>query len=155
MSLYLYDSYDEVPVGVEIIKENDIFFNRYSDLRNEEFILRVLKDIEQCERVSDERAISLRVGEGVPIYLSELSTGGKTAINTYEYPDKCFDLLECGDNATWIILSGIRNGNVVGFVGSVTVDEGLECDVIYHGKQCKTVGELLDWMYEYEKELDG
>lgn len=129
------------------------FFDRYSDLRNEPFVLRVLKEIEQCERLTDDRALSLRVGNGVPIYLSELSTGGKTTINAYEHPDKCIDLLESGDNSTWVLLSGVRDGHVVGYVGSVTVSEDLECDVIYHGKRCTTIKDLLDWMYEYENDV--
>ncbi len=41
-----------------------------------------------------------------------LSTGSKILLNLYRYPELCFNVMECGDNALEL-LAGIKKDNIL------------------------------------------
>ncbi len=41
-----------------------------------------------------------------------LSTGSKILLNIYRYPELCFNVMECGDNALEL-LAGIKKDNIL------------------------------------------
>lgn len=57
---------------------------------------------------------------GYKLYLEHLSTGCKAALCVVNRPDKIIDLVECGNNARDIIISLLREGNILMEDNSVT-----------------------------------
>ena len=49
--------------------------------------------------------------DGMTLNIDRLSTGCKTALNILYYPDKVFDIRECGDNALDVIYA-LPAGNI-------------------------------------------
>lgn len=64
-----------------------------------------------------------------------LSTGCKTLLNAYYYPDICFDMLECGRNVKHL-MHLLKNGNL--FLEDpmlyILSDTNKACDIIYNKK---------------------
>ncbi len=97
------------PKNVELIKINDVFFNKYTsekiDEKAKDIILRIDKSV-----LIDKYTISSRF-DGTKINIDKLSTGCKTTLNILYNPDKVFDISECGENALEEIYS-LSEGNV-------------------------------------------
>lgn len=93
----IYKDKADIPAGVELVGWNDLFFNQNIierlDMRAEE----IIKKIDGAELRGDYRITSGINGELLNI--DKLSTGCKTALNIYYFPEKVFSLKECGDNA--------------------------------------------------------
>lgn len=97
------------PKNVELIKINDVFFNKYTseklDENAKDIILRIDKSV-----LIDKYTIGSRF-DGTKINIDKLSTGCKTTLNILYNPDKVFDISECGENALEEIYS-LSEGNV-------------------------------------------
>lgn len=97
------------PKNVELIKINDVFFNKYTseklDEKAKDIILRIDKSV-----LIDKYTIGSRF-DGTKINIDKLSTGCKTTLNILYNPDKVFDISECGENALEEIYS-LSEGNV-------------------------------------------
>jgi hypothetical protein len=93
----IYKNKADIPKSMELIELNDLFFNQNIierlDMRAED----VIKKIDGATLRTDYRIISGINGELLNI--DKLSTGCKTALNIYYFPEKVFSLKECGDNA--------------------------------------------------------
>lgn len=93
----VYKNKADIPKGMELIEWNDLFFNQNIierlDMRAED----IIRDIDGAVLRSDYRIASGINGELLNI--DKLSTGCKTALNIYYFPEKVFSLKECGDNA--------------------------------------------------------
>ncbi len=91
----------DIPQDKEYIELNDIFFNqntaRKLDERAEAFI----------ERIDDSKLLSkYRIRsrfDDIILNTDQLSTGCKTVLNVFYYPDKVFCLKECGNNALEVL----------------------------------------------------
>lgn len=94
-----------------LIDFNDGWFDIYADSVNfnDRIVQKVMKDIDNVEYAGDLMFFS-KFKKGLAVSVSELSTGCKTAINVYSFPDKIFNLAECGNNALETIFN-LRRGN--------------------------------------------
>ncbi len=96
MSLNVYLYREDIPVGMRVVRMNDAFFQKVK-LVNDETTRKLLKSIDQAEYGNETMFISRNKKMGL-INKDYLSTGCKTLLNAYYYPDICFDMLECGRN---------------------------------------------------------
>ena len=87
----------------KIVTMNDAWFNlKYRNIKVDDTIRNLIESIDECKYVGNfsiEGKFS-----GTNIDMMYLSTGCKTAINCYCWPDRIFDLSECGENAIEEIL---------------------------------------------------
>lgn len=149
MSLFVYDEDDVLNnnVPVEIIRENDFYFGGNSIIPDCPEAKEVLSYIENAERVSDTTFISNVNRDWGAVFSDYLSTGCKTALNVIQHPDKCFDLLECGANALWKILT-LRNGSVIYYPRQIPIDIADECDIVFKGHNFKSFRDFVGWRHE-------
>ncbi len=93
----IYKNKAYIPKDVELVEWNDLFFNQNIierlDMRAED----IIRKIDGAVLREDYKIISGINGELLNI--DKLSTGCKTALNIYYFPEKVFSLKECGDNA--------------------------------------------------------
>ena len=91
---------------------NDAFFNLYaSKIDFNKSIIFIIKQIDGVEYAGNNRVFS-KFQSGTQIRVEELSTGCKTAINTYSFPGKIFYAGECGENALQVICN-FNKGNIL------------------------------------------
>lgn len=143
MSLNIYTNELEVPTGMEVVKNNDVFFNSNTYLNNSDIEKEVLKDIDNVEYVS-ESAFKGKFIKGVAVLKNFLSTGVKTLLNIEKNPDICFDTIECGQNVLYQ-LSRLHSGNaIVKNTLIVYPGDGEPCDIKYKGKLYKDFGVFIE-----------
>jgi hypothetical protein len=113
--------------------------------------VKLLSEIEQATYYNEERFVDRF---GVPVYISELSTGCKAALCVHYMPDKIIDLIECGTNARDAILKYCKNGSVIYYGMDTTVSdygyENIEVDIDLHGRRINRISEFNDYFESYE-----
>lgn len=133
MSLNVYLYREDIPVGMRVVTMNDAFFQKVK-LVNDETTRELLKSIDQAEYGNETMFISRNKKMGL-INKDYLSTGCKTLLNAYYYPDICFDMLECGRNVKHL-MPLLKNGNL--FLKDpmlyILSDTNKACDIIYNKK---------------------
>lgn len=133
MPLHVYLRREDVPVGMNIIEENDAFFDGMTLLQKDAVTESVLRDIDGAEYNSQDTFIGREQWLGA-LNKSYLSTGAKTILNIKEYPERCFSVIECGNNALKE-LSLLHDGHVF-FAGRVCASgKELPCDIEMNGKR--------------------
>lgn len=87
-------------------KFNDAWFDKYTDKIDfeQESVKEIIKSIDHVTYVGNQR-IRSKFEENLAISVRELSTGCKTAINVFSFPDTIFSVAECGDNALQVIFN--------------------------------------------------
>lgn len=105
----IYKNKALIPDSMQIVDMNDVFFNRetpdHMDSRAEAII-------EKIDGAKLQGKYKITSGlNGVTLGIDKLSSGCKTALNILYFPDKVFDLAECGDNVLSVIYS-FEKGNV-------------------------------------------
>ena len=147
MALQVYLSREEIPKGIRVIDYNDVYFNGYTNLGTSEFEEKVLKKIDQAKRTSDMTFLGRteRLGS---LAKNCLSTGSKTLLNIYHYPELCFNVMECGDNALEL-LAGIKKGNILWEHPFVNLSRRVvPCSIECRGKYFSELGAFLHYDWE-------
>lgn len=141
MSLNVYRTITEIPEGVKYIKVNDSFFNGKTVLPDNNFTRLVLREIDKAEYDSS-LTFKGRTADLGALGKQMLSTGSKTALNVSQFPEYCFDLCECGDNAKNIIFK-LEKGSVL--LSNVFLLSGIndDCDVVYRQKSYLHLSDLF------------
>ena len=98
-----------LPEGVEIIRVNDVFFNKYTAVMLDERAKDVIRKIDMGEMLT-KYSFASRF-DGSKLNVDMLSTGCKSALNIMYNPDRIFDVAECGENALEVIYS-FREGKI-------------------------------------------
>ena len=97
----IFKNRKDIPQNKEYIELNDIFFNqntaRKLDERAEQFIERI-----DASKLLSKYRIRSRFDD-IILNTDQLSTGCKTVLNVFYYPDKVFCLKECGNNALEVL----------------------------------------------------
>lgn len=93
----IYKNKADIPKDMELIELNDLFFNQNIIERFDMTAQDIIGKIDGAVLREDYRITSGINGELLNI--DKLSTGCKTALNIYYFPEKVFSLKECGDNA--------------------------------------------------------
>lgn len=104
LKLYL----EELPNDVVLIDDMEYLFSCIS-LFVDDVEKRLVMEIEHGELIDD---VYFKDRFGISLYLSNLSTGCKSALCVYHNKNGVLNLDECGINAQTSILSNIRNGSV-------------------------------------------
>lgn len=97
----IYKNKTDIPKGVELVELNDLFFNQNIIERFDMGAEDIIRKIDGAVLREDYRITSGINGELLNI--DKLSTGCKTALNIYYFPERVFSLKECGNNALDVI----------------------------------------------------
>ena len=77
------------------------------------------------------------------LYRENLSSGCKTALNVIHNTDKCFSTIECGNNASDVILQ-LQEGQVLWVKRSIMLKLDTQIDIVYGNKKCKSIKEFIN-----------
>lgn len=102
MSLRVFLNEKDIDKSLVYIYNNDTFFSAFTGLKDTSLVSDILKTIDEATRVSD-LIFAGRTVEMGNSNKSLLSTGTKTLLNILQHPDKCFSVVECGNNALQFI----------------------------------------------------
>lgn len=143
MALVIYTDKKEVEQSKnDFILLNDLFFDTETNLKDDELTKIILATIDKAKYNSELTFIGRTESLGA-LNKSMLSTGTKTLLNIIAYPDKCFNICECGNNAL-SLLPFITDGCVYWRVPAVAYDGAPECDILYNGKEYKNFYKFLE-----------
>lgn len=149
MSLRIYRSVDEVPEGIRVVMNNNLFFDARTLIRNDALVLDILKSIDKAVYNSELTFIGRTLELGA-LSKSMLSTGTKTLLNIISYPDKCFNVVECGNNALKFIPK-LKQGHILWEMPVVVCRDKPECDIEYRGIHYTDFHEFLSKVEEEER----
>lgn len=93
----------------EYVELNDIFFNQNTAGKLDGKAAKFIEQIDDSKLLSKYKIRSRF--EDITLNTDQLSTGCKTVLNIFYYPDKVFCLKECGNNALEIVY-GFEKGFV-------------------------------------------
>lgn len=141
MGLKIYISVDEVPSGIRVVSNNDLFFNARTLLSDTDLVSDILSVIDKAKYSSD-LTFTGRTKELGALNKSMLSTGTKTLLNIISYPDRCFNVVECGNNALQFIPK-ITEGHILWELPVVVCRNRIECDIDYRGRHYADFHEFL------------
>ena len=145
MSLRIYTNRKEIPKEIDIIDYNDKFFDG-TTLKDDKLSKYIMNKIDKAQYSSEHTFIGRDETLG-KLNKNHLSTGCKTLLNIVGNPDKCFDIVECGQNAL-SLLHLIKNGNVLWrnpilhFVGNA------ECDILIDDKHFTDFRSFLKYIMD-------
>lgn len=142
LTLYLYEK--DIPNNVELCKNNDLFFDGCTLLKDTDLYSNVLMNIDQAVYNTPETFIGRDSSLGA-IYRENLSTGCKTLLNIINNPNICFSLIECGVNAKELALQ-LPHGQALWYVDQLDIDNNASCDVICNGRHFTKIGDLIDYI---------
>lgn len=149
MSLNIYRKREEVPEGMKIVDVNDGFFDADTMLEDTELVREILQRIDKAE-YNTEAVFNSRSDKFKYLNKACLSTGTKTLLNIISHPDRCFNVIECGNNALEI-LPQITEGNILFEYPVVAFSGKGTCDIMYRGKHYVDFYEFLQQVYEEEE----
>ena len=98
-----------LPKNLELVSLNDIFFNKTTVEKLDDWAEEIIRKIDHCGMLSPYKIRSRF--DGSALNIDKLSTGCKTALNVLYNQNKVFDIRECGDNALDVIYA-LPHGNV-------------------------------------------
>lgn len=152
MSLNIYTAKDEIPKDMILIERNDIFFDGFTELKDSELTRVILREVDKAEYATSDTFIG-RSKQFGQIYRQNLSTGAKTLLNIISYPDKCFNVVECGGNALRL-LTLITEGNILWRNIFVPYTGNGSCDMVWNKKKYTDFYALMNaWRYRNESSL--
>lgn len=149
MSLVVYLRKEDIPSNIEYIECNDAFFNLNTMIPDSDLAKDILSAIDKATYYSP-KAFTGRSPDMGNLYREYLSTGTKTLFNILTYPDKCFNIIECGQNAL-DFLQKINNGcvfwNEACWVPEC-IDDSESCDILCDDKHYANVFDFLGYVKE-------
>ena len=147
MSLHIYRSVAEVPSGIRVVNGNDLFFNVMTLLSNTDLVSDILSVVDKAKYSSDLTFIG-RTKELGALNKSMLSTGTKTLLNIIAYPNRCFNVVECGSNALQFI-PRITEGYILWELPVAVCRDRPKCDIDYRGRHYT---DFLEFLAQVERE---
>lgn len=105
----IFKNKKDIPQEKEYIELNDIFFNQKTAEKLDERAAYFIEQIDDSKLLSKYKIRSRF--DDITLNVDQLSTGCKTVLNIFYYPDKVFCLKECGNNALEV-LYGFEKGFV-------------------------------------------
>lgn len=147
MALNVYVRKEDIPKGMKYVYDNDNAFLPI-DLGNSSFVRDVIRLVDKGIYESGAYFLSRDKGAGL-LSLEDLSTGAKTLLNIFRYPDKCFDISCCGTNAK-LMLGELHKGNIYWDCPVVLKLPGYpwNCDIDMLGRHFSNFGELAQFTNE-------
>lgn len=139
MSLKVYIESTEIPDDVEVIFDNNTFFDANTKLTDNEFTRAVLRDIENAEYIDEETFKDEMFGV---MNRRDLGDTAKALLNLANNPDKCISLIECCERALGK-LGSIHDGMVY-WPWNVGAYNGIACDIEFRGKRYTLMTQFMD-----------
>ena len=102
----IFKQKNDIPEDLEYIELNDVFFNQHTASLLDENAVSLIQKIDHSEMISKYRMKS-RFSD-IALDIDCLSTGCKTILNVFYFPDRVFDLKEFGINE-FNILNKLEN----------------------------------------------
>jgi hypothetical protein len=147
MALNVYLTKEEIPDGMTFINKNDIYFDGFTNLDNSDFVTNVLREVDEAE-VTSELTFLGRTKKLGNLFKDHLSTGSKTLINIHAYPEICFNVVECGDNALEF-LCDLHEGNIYWHLPFINFERDDEsCDIQCRGRHFDNMIDFLEFDWE-------
>ena len=97
----IFKSKRDIPQEKEYVELNDIFFNQNTAGKLDERAAQFIEKIDDSKLLSKYKIRSRF--DDITLNIDRLSTGCKTVLNVFYYPDKVFCLKECGNNALEVL----------------------------------------------------
>ena len=117
----------------DTVQLNDIWFqNHVRDIRFGKTEQKIVETIDKV-KYAGNRKFKSKFMKGTLVDSSELSTGCKTALNIFTFPDKIFNLAECGENALQVIMN-MKHGKAYMNYAFLTDGFNNQIDVIINGE---------------------
>ena len=148
MSLHVYINRKEIPKGMIVVDDNDVFFNGHTILNNSDFEKEVLRKIDKATYRSP-RSFNGRSNLFGDLDRNLLSTGTKTLLNIEKNEGVCFNTIECGMNALSMIRN-IKSGNIlIEHRCILYYEDDEDCDIIFEGKRYLNFYDFLDALMNF------
>ncbi len=139
----IYKDKKDIPQNMEYIELNDLFFNKNTAAKLDDYAEEIVEKIDGVKLVSKYKIKSKF--NGVMLDVDCLSTGCKTVLNVLYFPDKVFCLKECGDNALEVLYD-LGDGSVYSDYELIPFD--MSEVKVYFGMQSKIINDyetLKEW----------
>lgn len=145
--IMIFKNKKDIPQDKEYIELNDIFFNQNTAAKLDEQAAKYIQMIDGSQLVSKYKIRSRF--DGSILNTDQLSTGCKTVLNVFYFPNKVFCLKECGNNALEI-LYGFEQGNVCSEYAMIPFDMESMSVQTSDSRTIKDYESLKEW-WENEK----
>lgn len=139
----IYKDKKDIPQNKEYVELNDVFFNKNTVLALDDNAKGIIEQIDEAE-LDGKFKIKSKFS-GVTLDIDCLSTGCKTVLNVFYFPEKVFCLKECGDNALEVLYA-LDKGAVYSDYAVIAFD--MEAVQVSSGVETKTINdyeELKEW----------
>lgn len=147
MSLVVYTHKEDIPSSIKYESNNDLFFDQ-TPLTDDDICKRILSVIDKAKYLDENKFTLEEEGYG-EINKENLSTGCKTLLNILNNPDKCFNVIECGQNALKL-LSEFTEGNILWETPILFLLDDLDCDIISDNKKFTKLNDFLSYYMDRE-----
>lgn len=146
MSLYVYRTKVELSKDLRntLVEDNDDFFDSFTKLNDSALVSEILATIDRG-RYNSELTFIGRTPQLGALSKSMLSTGTKTLLNIISYPDRCFNVVECGINALQF-LPKLVDGNVLWKYPLIAYNGNPVCDIVYRGRRFVDFYKFLEFV---------
>ena len=133
----------DIPKDKEYIELNDIFFNQNTAEKIDERAAQFIEKIDDSKLLSKYKIRSKF--DDITLNIDQLSTGCKTVLNVFYYPNKVFCLKECGNNALEVLYS-FKQGFVYSEYAMIPFEmDQVEIQTIGGKKVIDDYEELKEW----------
>lgn len=105
----IFKNKKDIPNDKKYIELNDVFFNQNTVMKIDNKAKEIIEKIDSSKLIGKYKIISKF--NDVTLDIDCLSTGCKTVLNVFYFPEMVFCMKECGDNALEV-LYGLEQGNV-------------------------------------------
>lgn len=141
--IIIFKNKNDIPQDKEYIELNDIFFNQNTAGKLDERAAWLIERIDDSKLLSKYKIRSRF--DDTTLNVDRLSTGCKTVLNVFYYPDKVFCLKECGNNALEV-LYGFEKGFVYSEYAMIPFDmEKVEVQTSGGKRVIDDYEELKEW----------
>lgn len=144
MSLHVYINREEIPKGMLVVDDNDVFFNGHTLLDNSDFEKEVLRKIDKAT-YSSPYSFRGRTSIFGDLDRTKLSTGCKTLLNIEKNPNGyCFNTVLCGMNALCEIRNLTDGSVLIEHKCILYYEDESNCDIIYNGNRYLDFYDFID-----------
>lgn len=149
LTIFRSDCSDARRLSKSVVKDNDSFFDVYTDLTNSSIAVDILMGVDEARFNSDVTFVGRTPDVGALNKMC-LSTGTKTLLNIIQHPDVCFDVSECGINALQFI-PRIKDGIIIWRFPLIPYRGKKDCDILYEGILYSNFSDFLNVIYKEDR----
>ena len=141
--LTIFKDKRDIPLDMDYIELNDVFFNQNTALRLDERAGDIIEQIDDSKLLGKYKIVSRF--DKCTLNIDKLSSGCKTVLNVLYYPDKVFCLKECGNNALEILYS-VKIGHVYSDYALIPFEmDSVIVQTKTEKREISDYGELKEW----------